>query len=161
MALPNLTLRTLTGADTALSDYAGKTLLVVNTASRCGLTPQFAGLEELYATYRERGLVVLGFPSNQFAGQEPGTAEEIGEFCQRNYGVTFPMFDKIDVNGPDQHPLYAHLTQVPDAEGTAGDVGWNFEKFLVAPDGQVTRFRSGVTPDDPALVAAIEATLPA
>ena len=160
MTLPDLALRTLTGTDAALSDYAGQALLVVNTASRCGLTPQLAGLEALYTTYRERGLVVLGFPCNQFAGQEPGTAEEIAEFCERTYGVTFPIFDKTDVNGPDQHPLYAHLTQVPDAEGTAGDVGWNFEKFLIAPDGQVTRFRSGVTPEDPALVAAIEAALP-
>lgn len=161
MTLPDFALRTLAGSDAALSDYAGKALLVVNTASRCGFTPQLAGLEALYERYRERGLVILGFPSNQFAGQEPGTPAEIGEFCQRTYGVTFPIFDKTDVNGPSRHPLYAHLAQTPDDEGVAGEVGWNFEKFLIAPDGQVTRFRSVVTPEDPALVAAIEAALPA
>lgn len=160
MTFPDFALRTLAGTDAALSDFAGKALLVVNTASRCGFTPQLAGLETLYATYRERGLVVLGFPSNQFAGQEPGTAEEIAEFCERTYGVTFPLFDKTDVNGPSQHPLFARLTQAPDAEGTAGDVTWNFEKFLITPDGQVSRFRSGVAPDDPALIEAIEAALP-
>ena len=126
MTFPDFALRTLAGTDAALSDFAGKALLVVNTASRCGFTPQLAGLETLYTTYRERGLVVLGFPSNQFAGQEPGTAEEIAEFCERTYGVTFPLFDKTDVNGPSQHPLFARLTQAPDAAGTAGDVTWNF-----------------------------------
>jgi glutathione peroxidase len=131
-------------------------------ASKCGLTPQYAGLEQLHERYRERGFSVLGFPCNQFLEQEPGTAEEIQEFCSTTYGVTFPLFEKIEVNGDGRHPLYAELTEVPDAEGKAGDITWNFEKFLVSPAGDVVaRFRPQVEPDDPQLVAAIEAQLPA
>ena len=150
----------LDGSDADLHDYEGKVALVVNVASKCGLTPQYEGLEKLQKTYGDQGFTVLGFPCNQFLGQEPGTSEEIATFCSTTYGVTFPMFEKIDVNGDDQHPLYAELTQVEDADGTAGDVQWNFEKFLLAPDGTVTRFRPGVEPEDPAIVSAIEANLP-
>ncbi len=151
----------LDGSDADLHDYQNQVALVVNVASKCGLTPQDEGLETLQKTYGDKGFTVLGFPCNQFLGQEPGTSEEIATFCSVTYGVTFPMFAKIDVNGDDQHPLYAELTQVEDADGAAGDVQWNFEKFLVAPGGQVTRFRPGVEPQDPAIVAAIEANLPA
>ena len=112
---------------------------MVNVASKCGLTPQYAGLERLHEHYAGRGFAVVGFPCNQFGGQEPGTAAEIGEFCSTTYGVTFPMFEKIEVNGPGRHPVYAELTAVPDAGGEAGDVRWNFEKFLVGPDGTVSR----------------------
>jgi glutathione peroxidase len=152
--------QTLDGSAADLHDYQDKVALVVNVASKCGLTPQYEGLEKLQKTYGDQGFTVLGFPCNQFLGQEPGTNEEIATFCSTTYGVTFPMFDKIDVNGDDQHPLYAELTQVEDADGAAGDVQWNFEKFLVAPGGAVTRFRPGVEPEDPAIVAAIEANLP-
>jgi glutathione peroxidase len=153
-------INTLEGEPADLSQFAGTTALVVNVASKCGLTPQYEGLQKLYEEYRGRGFTVIGFPCNQFMGQEPGTAEEIREFCDTNYHVTFPIMEKIDVNGDQQHPIYAELEQTADADGEAGDVKWNFEKFLVAPDGKVTRFRPQVTPDDPALVAAIEANLP-
>lgn len=149
----------LDGSAADLHDFEGKTALIVNVASKCGLTPQYEGLEQLQKTYGDQGFTVLGFPCNQFLGQEPGTSEEIATFCSTTYGVTFPMFEKIDVNGDDQHPLYAELTQVEDADGAAGDVQWNFEKFLVAPDGSVTRFRPAVEPQDPAIVSAIEANL--
>ncbi len=150
------------GGDAAdLHDFEGKVALVVNVASKCGLTPQYEGLEKLQKAYGDKGFTVLGFPCNQFLGQEPGTSDEIATFCSVTYGVTFPMFEKIDVNGEEQDPLYAELTQVPDAEGVAGDVQWNFEKFLVTPGGgQVIRFRPGVEPEDPTIVAAIEANLP-
>jgi glutathione peroxidase len=152
---------TLAGQPGSLGDLAGRTVLVVNVASRCGLTPQYAGLERLHEQYAGRGFAVAGFPCNQFGGQEPGTAEEIGTFCATSYGVTFPMFEKIEVNGPGRHPIYAELTQTPDGSGEAGDIRWNFEKFLVGPDGTVlARFRPQVTPEDPGLVAAIEASLP-
>ena len=155
------TLTLLDGSDTTLDAYASQALLVVNVASECGFTRQYAGLEALYERYHERGLTVIGVPSNQFGAQEPGTAEEIAEFCQTNFGVTFPLLAKTDVNGPDRHPLFARLTEVADATGKAGDVTWNFEKFLVSPQGEVVgRFRSKVEPDDPGLVAAIEAVLP-
>ena len=146
---------------TSLGEYGGRAVLVVNVASKCGLTPQYTGLEKLQETYGDRGFTVLGFPCNQFLGQEPGTAEEIQEFCSTTYGVTFPLFEKIEVNGEDRHPLYAELTEVEDADGAAGDIQWNFEKFLVAPDGSITRFRPGVEPEAPELVEAIEANLPA
>jgi glutathione peroxidase len=153
---------TLSGQPGSLGDLAGKTLLVVNVASRCGLTPQYEGLERLHERFAGRGFSVVGFPSNQFGGQEPGTAEEIGEFCSVTYGVTFPIFEKIEVNGPGRHPVYGELTAVPDADGEAGDIQWNFEKFLVAPDGSVIgRYRPGTDPEDPELVGAIEASLPA
>ena len=155
------TLTLLDGSDTTLDAYAGQALLVVNVASQCGFTRQYAGLEALYERYHERGLTVIGVPSNQFGAQEPGTAEEIAEFCQTNFGVTFPLLAKTDVNGPDRHPLFARLTEVADATGKAGDVTWNFEKFLVSPQGEVVgRFRSKVEPEAPELVAAIEAVLP-
>jgi glutathione peroxidase len=157
----DIAVKTLSGQDASLGDLAGNTLLVVNVASKCGLTPQYAGLQRLHDQFGERGFAVVGFPCNQFGGQEPGTPEEIGEFCSVNYGVSFPMFEKIEVNGPGRHPLYTELTAVPDAAGEAGDIQWNFEKFLVAPDGAViARFRPLTEPEDPALVSAIEANLP-
>lgn len=151
------------GADepTTLAEHQGKALLIVNVASKCGLTPQYEALEALHEKYGDRGFAVLAFPSNQFGGQEPGTAEEIKSFCTSNYGVSFPMYEKIDVNGGDRHPIYDALTQKPDASGEAGDIQWNFEKFVIAADGEtVTRFRPKTVPDDPAVVAAIEAGLP-
>jgi glutathione peroxidase len=138
-----------------------KAVMVVNVASRCGNTPQYEKLEELQKQYEDRGFTVVGFPCNQFMGQEPGTAEEIKEFCSTTYGVTFPLMEKTRVNGWHKHPLYAQLTQVPDAEGHAGRVKWNFEKFLIAPDGTVSRFRPSTQPDDPAVIEAIEKALPA
>jgi len=157
----DIPLTTLAGQPGSLGDFAGKALLVVNVASKCGLTPQYAGLEQLHERYADRGFSVVGFPCNQFGGQEPGSAEEIQEFCSATYGVTFPMFAKIEVNGPGRHPVYAELTETADADGTAGDIQWNFEKFLVAPDGRVVgRFRPRVEPTDDAVVAAIEAQLP-
>ena len=161
MSLNEIPLKTLHGEDTSLAEHAGKALLIVNVASKCGLTPQYTGLEALHEKYKDRGFSVIGVPCNQFGGQEPGSAEEIETFCSTNYGVTFPLMEKVDVNGENQHPLYSELTQVPDAEGKAGDVVWNFEKFLVAPDGSVTRFRPLVAPEDEDLVKAVEAALPA
>ncbi|MDT9684403.1 glutathione peroxidase [Streptomyces sp. TRM76323] len=161
MSLYDIPLRTLSGEPLSLAEYRDRAVLVVNVASRCGLTPQYAGLEKLQQQYGERGLTVLGVPCNQFGGQEPGSAEEIRTFCSTTYGVTFPLLEKTDVNGPGRHPLYAELTRVADADGEAGDVQWNFEKFLVAPGGEVTRFRPRTEPDAPELVAAIEARLPA
>ncbi len=162
MSLHDIPVSTLAGEPSSLASLAGKTLLIVNVASKCGLTPQYTGLERLHERYAGRGFAVAGFPCNQFMGQEPGTAEEIAEFCSASYGVTFPMFEKIEVNGPGQHPIYHELTAVPDAAGEAGDVKWNFEKFLVRPDGTVAgRFRPQTEPEDPELVAAIEANLPA
>jgi glutathione peroxidase len=161
MTIYDQKINTLEGSPADLSAYKGKALLVVNVASKCGLTPQYEGLEKLHEQYASRGFEVLGFPCNQFMGQEPGSADEIREFCDTNYHVEFPLFEKIDVNGDQQHPIYAELEQTADADGEAGDVKWNFEKFLVAPDGSVVgRFRPQVTPEDPALVAAIEAQLP-
>jgi glutathione peroxidase len=161
MTIYDAKINTLEGEPADLSEYKGKALLVVNVASKCGLTPQYEGLEKLHEQYGSRGFEVLGFPCNQFMGQEPGSAEEIREFCDTTYKVQFPIFEKIDVNGANQHPLYAELEQTADADGEAGDVKWNFEKFLVAPDGSVVgRFRPQVTPEDPALVSAIEAQLP-
>jgi glutathione peroxidase len=153
-------LTTIDGEATSLAPYRDRAILVVNVASRCGLTPQYEALEGLQEKYEQRGFTVLGFPSNQFNGQEPGTAEEIKEFCSTTYGVTFPLFEKADVNGDGRQPLYRELTEVPDAEGVAGDVQWNFEKFLIAPDGTITRFRPQTTPDSPEVVGAIEAVLP-
>lgn len=156
----DIPLRTLDGEARSLSDFRDNVLLIVNVASKCGLTPQYAGLEALHERYSARGLAVLGFPCNQFGAQEPGTPEQIAEFCSAEYGVTFPLFEKISVNGPSRHPLYGELTKVADAAGKAGDVEWNFEKFLVGRDGTVQRFRPKTKPDDPALLQAIEAALP-
>ena len=162
MSIYDIPLKTLAGEETTLAEHKGKALLVVNVASKCGLTPQYAGLEELHERYADRGFTVLGFPCNQFLGQEPGTSDEIATFCSSTYGVTFPLFEKIEVKDSGQHPLYAALTQQADDDGVAGDVQWNFEKFLVAPDGEVVhRFRPKVLPEDPKLVEAVEAALPA
>lgn len=161
MALLDTPVRALDGAESSLAPYADKALLIVNVASRCGLTPQYEGLEQLQQTYGDRGLQVIGVPSNQFMGQEPGTAEEIATFCSTTYGVSFPLLEKTDVNGEDRHPLYAQLTEQADADGEAGDVQWNFEKFLVAPGGKVLhRFRPRVEPEDPEIISAIEENLP-
>jgi glutathione peroxidase len=161
MAIYDHSIHALDGSDADLHDYEDKTVLMVNVASKCGLTPQYTGLEKLQETYGDRGFTVLGFPCNQFLGQEPGTAEEIQEFCSTTYGVTFPLMEKIEVNGDDRHPLYAELTETEDAEGEAGDIQWNFEKFLVTPGaGQIIRFRPGVEPEAPEVVEAIEANLP-
>lgn len=149
----------LDGTPSSLAEFEGKVTLVVNVASKCGLTPQYTGLEELQRTYGSRGFSVVGFPCNQFLGQEPGTAEEIQEFCSTTYGVSFPLFEKIDVNGDEQHPIYAELCATTDAEGHTGEIRWNFEKFLLGRDGTITRFGPMVTPEDPALVGAIEAAL--
>jgi glutathione peroxidase len=161
--LLDLPLTTLDGEPTTLGALTGgRAALVVNVASRCGLTPQYGGLEALQREYAERGFTVVGVPCNQFAGQEPGTAEEIGTFCSATYGVTFPMTEKVEVNGDDAAPLYRRLTETPDAAGEAGPVQWNFEKFLLDPAGQVVgRFRPRTEPDAPEVRAAIEAALPA
>ncbi len=162
MAIYDAPVRALDGGDADLSDYQGKALLIVNVASQCGLTPQYSGLQQLHEQYGPRGFEVLGFPCNQFGAQEPGGPGEIAQFCETNYGVSFPLFEKIEVNGESRHPLYEELTAVADADGEAGDIQWNFEKFLVSPDGRtVRRFRPMVTPEDPTLVAAIEDQLPA
>jgi glutathione peroxidase len=148
----DIPLSTLAGQPASLGDLSGRTLLVVNVASKCGLTPQYEGLERLHERYGDRGFSVVGFPCNQFGAQE---------FCSATYGVSFPLFEKIEVNGPGRHPVYEELTAVPDADGEAGDIQWNFEKFLVGPDGAViARFRPRTDPEDPDLVAAIEANLP-
>ncbi|MEU4810592.1 glutathione peroxidase [Nocardia fluminea] len=157
----DIAVQTLAGEDTTLGELAGeRAVLLVNVASKCGLTPQYGALVELQKTYGARGFTVIGFPSNQFMGQEPGSAEEIQEFCSVTYGVDFPLLAKADVNGDDRHPLYAALVETPDAEGAAGDVQWNFEKFLVGRDGTVAgRFRPRTTPDAAEVVQAIEAQL--
>ena len=161
MALLDIPVNTLDGQPSSLGAQAGKTLLVVNVASKCGLTPQYEGLERLQERYGDREFSVVGFPSNQFGGQEPGSAEEIAEFCSTTYGVTFPMFEKIEVNGPGRHPIYTELTAEPDADGEAGDIQWNFEKFLISPTGDVVgRFRPTVAPDSGELVGAVESILP-
>jgi glutathione peroxidase len=161
LSLYEIPLHTLSGEPASLADYAGETLLVVNVASKCGLTPQYEGLERLQERYADRGFTVLGFPSNQFGEQEPGTAEEIQTFCSTTYGVTFPLFEKADVNGESRQPLYTELTAVPDASGDAGDIQWNFEKFLISPAGDVVaRFRPRTEPEAPEVTAAIEETLP-
>jgi glutathione peroxidase len=161
--LLELPVTTLQGEPTTLGALTGgKAALVVNVASRCGLTPQYGALEALHEEFADRGFTVVGVPCNQFMGQEPGTAEEIAEFCSATYGVTFPMTEKIEVNGPGAHPLYQQLTAVPDVDGTAGDVQWNFEKFLLSGTGEVVaRFRPKTTPDAPQVRAAVESVLPA
>ena len=160
LTLNDIPLVTIDGEATSLAQYADKVKLIVNVASRCGLTPQYKKLEELQKTYGDRGFTVLGFPSNQFL-QEVSSSEAIKDFCSNTYGVTFPMFEKIRVNGRSQHPLYAELTRTADAEGKAGKVKWNFEKFVVTPAGEVHRFRPKVEPDAPEIVDLIEASLPA
>ena len=150
----------LQGKPLDLDRFRDTAVLVVNVASRCGLTPQYAVLEEVHKRYADRGFTVLGVPCNQFAGQEPGSAEEIAEFCSTTYGVTFPMTEKVEVNGASRHPLYDRLVESPDGEGYSGDIRWNFEKFLVGPDGAVrARFSPPTSPDSPEVIAAIESTL--
>ena len=163
MDLRDISLRTLADAPTTLGELAaGKAALIVNVASRCGLTPQYADLVKLHQEYAPRGFTVIGVPCNQFRGQEPGTPEEIQEFCSTTYGVDFPLLEKVDVNGPDRHPLYTELTKAPDAEGEAGDILWNFEKFLVDRDGNVTaRFRPRTLPSASEVVSAVEKVLQA
>jgi glutathione peroxidase len=162
MPIYDAPVRALDGGPADLSDYEGKALLIVNVASQCGLTPQYSGLQQLHQEYGPRGFEVLGFPCNQFGGQEPGTADEIAQFCETSYGVDFPLFEKIEVNGEGRHPLYDKLTAAADADGEAGDIQWNFEKFLVSPQGEIVgRFRPMTTPDDADLVQAIEGQLPA
>lgn len=156
MGIRDIPLTTIDGEPTSLRDFDGQTLLVVNVASKCGHTPQYERLEALQRRYRDRGFTVIGIPCNQFLGQEPGTAEEIKEFCSTAYGVTFPLMAKTRVNGLLRHPLYAALTKVPDASGQAGRVRWNFEKFVVHPDDEVARFRPKVQPDAPEVIEAIE-----
>jgi glutathione peroxidase len=159
MTITDEPINTLQGQPTTLADLNKKSLLLVNVASKCGLTPQYTGLEALQEKYADQGFAVVGFPCNQFGAQEPGTAEEIETFCSTTYGVSFPMMEKIDVNGAKAHPIYASLTQVADGEGHSGDIRWNFEKFLVGADGSVQRFSPLVTPEDPGLVGAIESSL--
>lgn len=162
MSLYDLKIAALDGGlEPNLAEQEGKLTLMVNVASKCGLTPQYEQLEEIHERYSDRGFAVLGFPCNQFGEQEPGTSEEIATFCSTTYGVTFPMFEKLEVNGEHQHPIYQELTKTADTDGEAGDIQWNFEKFLVSPTGEVLqRFRPMVKPDDPAIVSAIEANLP-
>ena len=157
-----LPLRTLDGEATTLGALTGgRAALVVNVASKCGLTPQYGALEALHEEYAGRGFTVIGVPCNQFGGQEPGTSEQIAEFCSATYGVTFPMTEKVDVNGAGAHPVYQRLTAVPDGGGEAGAVQWNFEKFLLSPNGEVVgRFRPKTLPDAPEVRAAVEAVLP-
>ncbi|MEU1436712.1 glutathione peroxidase [Streptomyces sp. NPDC005775] len=162
MTLHDIPLHTLTGEPTTLGAYSGRAVLLVNVASKCGLTPQYAGLERLQKEYGDRGFTVLGVPCNQFGGQEPGSSEEIQTFCSTTYGVSFPLLAKTDVNGAGRHPLYAELTRLADADGEAGDIQWNFEKFLISPAGEpVARIRPRTEPEAPEVVAAIEAQLPA
>jgi glutathione peroxidase len=162
MTLLDNNIAALDGGPLDLGQFSGKAVLIVNVASRCGLTPQYETLEKVHERYKDRGFTVLGVPCNQFGGQEPGSAEEIATFCSTTYGVTFPMTEKVEVNGPGRHPLYQALTATTDEAGEAGDVKWNFEKFLLSPEGEVVaRFRPQVVPDAPEVVSAIEAVLPA
>ncbi|NYG54267.1 glutathione peroxidase [Nocardioides perillae] len=161
MDILDLPLARLDGTPSTLRELTGgHPALLVNVASKCGLTPQYTGLEELHERFSGRGFTVVGLPCNQFGGQEPGSAEEIQEFCSATYGVTFPMSEKVEVNGAERHPLYELLTRTPNEDGEAGDVQWNFEKFLLAADGTVVaRFSPTVTPDDPRLVDAVDGLL--
>ncbi|WP_166135316.1 glutathione peroxidase [Nocardioides ochotonae] len=159
MSILDAPIARLDGTPTTLGEITGgQPALLVNVASKCGLTPQYAGLEKLHEEYADRGFKVIGLPCNQFMGQEPGSPEEIAEFCSATYGVTFPMTEKIEVNGEDRHPIYAELTTTPNEQGEAGDIAWNFEKFLIAADGTVVaRFSPRVEPDDASLVDAVRA----
>jgi glutathione peroxidase len=160
--LLDLPVTTLAGEQTTFGGVlGGNAALVVNVASKCGLTPQYTGLEQLHEQLSGRGFTVMGFPCNQFGGQEPGSSEEIAQFCSATYGVTFPMSAKIEVNGPGRDPIYVALTETADADGEAGDIQWNFEKFVLSADGRIVgRFRPRTEPDDPQLRAAIDAVLP-
>jgi glutathione peroxidase len=161
MNVRDIPVNTLSGSASTLGELVGdRVVLLVNVASKCGLTPQYTGLVELQKNYGDRGFSVVGVPCNQFMGQEPGSAEEIQQFCSTTYGVDFPLLEKVEVNGEGRHPLYREIIETPDAEGAAGDVQWNFEKFLIDRDGSVVgRFRPTTTPDADTLVAAIEKAL--
>ena len=159
MGIRDIELTTIDGRSTSLAEYSDRVVMVVNVASKCGLTPQYEKLEQLQKQYGPQGFTVLGFPSNQFAGQEPGSAEEIQEFCSMTYGVTFPLMEKTKVNGKHRHDLYRELNAVKDDHGLAGRVLWNFEKFVIAPDGEIHRFRPTTQPDDDRVIAAIESGL--
>ena len=162
MAIYDADVAALDGGPAELGDYEGKALLIVNVASQCGLTPQYSGLQELHEQYADQGFAVLGFPCNQFGAQEPGSPDEIAAFCETSYGVTFPLFSKIEVNGDGRHVLYEELTAHADDEGEAGDIQWNFEKFLVSPQGEVVqRFRPRTEPLDAEVTGAIETALAA
>lgn len=158
--ITDIPLTTIDGSATSLAEYKDKVVLIVNVASRCGFASQYEKLEDLQKAYGESGFTVLGFPSNQFL-QELGTEDAIKEYCSTTWGVTFPMFEKVRLNGKKAHPLYQELTKTEDAAGKAGKVQWNFEKFVLTPDGSVHRFRTKTEPDDPAIVALIESSLPA
>jgi glutathione peroxidase len=162
MSVYDVSINALDGSPVDLHSFDDEAVLLVNVASRCGLTPQYTGLEELQKTYADRGFTVLGVPCNQFGGQEPGTSDEIAEFCSTTYGVTFPLTEKVEVNGDGRHPLYQQLADVPDsADGHTGDIRWNFEKFLVAPGGKVVaRFNPAVEPTSDTVTEALEANLP-
>jgi glutathione peroxidase len=155
-------LKTLKGEPTTLTAYKGKAVMIVNVASKCGNTPQYAALEAVQKKYQAKGFTIVGFPCNQFGGQEPGSSEEIRTFCATNYGITFPIMEKIEVNGDGRHPIYKALTPIADVAGKNGDIRWNFEKFIVSADGKkVTRFSPKIKPEDPTVIAAVEAALPA
>jgi len=161
VTLKDIALSTLDGKPATLAELSNGATLIVNVASKCGLTPQYTALEKLANDYGDRGLTVVGVPCNQFMGQEPGTAAEIQAFCSTTYRITFPLLEKTDVNGENRHPLYTELTKTADSNGQAGDIQWNFEKFRVAPDGEVVnRFRPRTEPDAPEVITAIEAVLP-
>ena len=159
MSVLDIPVTSLDGTATTLGALDARAYLVVNVASKCGLTPQYTTLQELHSAYADQGLAVVAFPCNQFGGQEPGTNDEIQEFCSTTYNVTVPLFDKVDVNGPDRHDLYAELTSVDDGEGVAGDIQWNFEKFVVGADGSIQRFRPRTEPNAPEIVTAIKELL--
>lgn len=159
MSVLDIPVKSIDGTATTLRALDARTYLVVNVASKCGLTSQYTALQELHSAYADQGLAVVAFPCNQFGGQEPGTNDEIQEFCSTTYNVTFPLFDKVEVNGPDRHALYAELTAVDDAEGVAGDIQWNFEKFVVGADGSIQRFRPRTEPNAPEIVTAIKELL--
>src|SRR5438067_720865 len=162
MSIYDAPVKTLQGEPSSLGEHKGKTMLVVNVASKCGLTPQYTALEELQKTYADRGFSVVGFPCNQFGGQEPGTPEEIGTFCSTTYGVTFPLYEKIDVNGQQRHPIYNQLTATPYVDAThAADIKLNLTKFLISPHGEIeARFHPTVATDTPEIASLIAATLP-
>ena len=160
MDLTEIPVKTIDGTETTLAPYKDKVMLIVNVASRCGLAPQYEKLEAMQKQYGDAGFTVLGFPSNQFL-QELGKNDAIKEYCSTTWGVTFPMFDRVKLNGKNAHPLYAALTKTPDADGKAGKVTWNFEKFVVTPDGSVHRFRPKTEPDAPEIISLIESSLPA
>jgi glutathione peroxidase len=161
MSIHDIQIKSLEGEAGSLADYKGKAVLVVNVASKCGLTPQYEGLERIHEQYAGRGFTVLGVPCNQFGEQEPGSPEEIATFCSTTYGVTFPMTEKVEVNGDGRHPLYGQLTATEDAEGKAGDIQWNFEKFLISPEGEiVARYRPLTEPEADELIQGIEGALP-